>query len=235
MCYHTAQTEKNVKKISYQWDLREMAIEGDIPSYYHLNGFERAEVLLITQEQPALIQKARWSIIPPYIENATEYWKKVGGGALNTRIESVFKNETPEWKKEAILSQKCIVLLTGLYKVDSSNGIKKPMYIQKKDKTMFGVLGCYSKNNNNELSTSILTTKADSFFSFHTRMPFMIASKEIPYYFRLTNEDAISAELQSKTTYADYEKYHVSTDVINAHKKSNRQNITDLHQYPSLF
>jgi len=233
MCYHISQKRKGKETLKNVFGMDDIRMDS-VPSYYHLNGYDRGQVMLITQREPEVIQLATWSIAPPNSEDISGYWKKVGGGALNTRIESLFETKTPFWKQEAILEQKCIVIVDGMFKVfTASDGTKIPMYVKRPDDSLFGVLGFYTKQDE-DLTCSLFTTDADDFFKqFHKRMPFTLEPEDTDYYLGLNSEDDFKREIESHRA-SGLQYYPVNSDVINSHVTSNRNDIIQKVDYDAL-
>lgn len=233
MCYNVSQKKKNRETIKNEFGMSDIRAD-IIPSYYHLSGFERGQVMIITEQEPETIQLATWSVAPPNSIAIDEYWKKTGGGCLNTRVESLFESRTPMWKREAILEQKCIIIVDGMFKVyTASNGSKIPMYVRRPDDGLYGVLGYYT-DQEDYLTCSILTTDSDDFFKqFHKRMTFTLEPEETDSFFDLSTEEDFKHLIQNhRTNYMEY--YAVNQDVINSRVESNREDIINKVDYPEL-
>jgi putative SOS response-associated peptidase YedK len=233
MCYNISQKRKNRETIKNEFGMSHIKVD-TIPSYYHLSGFQRGEVMVITEQEPETIQLATWSIAPPHSPSIKDYWKKTGGGCLNTRVESLFESKTPYWKKDAMLNNKCIVLIDGMFKIYTAyNGIKIPMYVRRPNSSLYGILG-YHTEQDNFMSCSILTTDSDEFFkSFHKRMPFALEPEETDRFFDISTVEDYNHLIQThNTNYMEY--YPVHHDVINSRANSNREDITTKVNYPEL-
>ncbi|PQV51223.1 putative SOS response-associated peptidase YedK [Jejuia pallidilutea] len=233
MCYHTSQKKQNRETIKNDFGVNK--IDSDfIPTYYHVNGFQRPQMMVITEQEPEKIQLATWSIAPPNSEDMVGYWKKTGGGCINTRIESLFESKTPYWKKDAILGNKCVFIIDGMFKVyTASNKNKIPMLVRRPNDELFGVLGYYTEQGG-ILTASMLTTDSDDFIGqFHKRMTFAFEPQDVEYFFKLNSEEDFKNEIQAHKT-RGFEYYSVSHDVINSHKESNRPDIVSKVEYPEL-
>lgn len=233
MCYHISQKLKGKETIKNAFGMDEIRMDA-VPSYYHLNGYDRGQVMVVTQQEPEVIQLATWSIAPPNSDDVSGYWKKVGGGALNTRIESLFETKTQLWKKEAILEHKCIVIVDGMFKVfTASNGTKIPMYVKRPDDSLYGVLGYYTQQDE-ALTCSLFTTDSDEFFKqFHKRMAFTMEPEDTDYYLGLNTEEDFKREIENHQS-RGLQYYSVNKDVINSHVPSNRKGIIQKVDYDVL-
>lgn len=237
MCYHISQTEKDIDKILNQFDCEDFDFGNDdpMPFYYDLNGFSRENVMIITEEEPNLIQLAKWSISPPNHNQPSLYWSKVGGGSLNTKVESIYDEystrKTPQWKKSAIMRNKCIVLVTGLFKVftGSYNPITKKnnkhsILVSREKRVIFGVLGYYTEQLLDEKYCSILTTNSDDFFDFHKRMPFTIDPSEKNKIFNtLKNQRDFAKFILEHKSINDLKKYEVTKNIFNSTIDTNNE------------
>ncbi|WP_406683528.1 SOS response-associated peptidase family protein [Seonamhaeicola sp. MEBiC1930] len=233
MCYHTSQKKKGRKTIKDDFGVD--LIDADhIPTYHHVNGFQRPQMMVITEHEPEKIQLATWSIAPPNSFDVEGYWKKTGGGCINTRIESLFEAKTPNWKRVAILEHKCVFIIDGMFKVfTASNGKKIPMFVRRPNNELFGVLGYYTKQDH-ALTASMLTTTSDAFIGqFHKRMTFAFEPQDVNYFFNLNTEEDFKNEIKIHQT-RGFEYFSVSHDVINSHKDSNRPDIIERFEYPEL-
>lgn len=213
---------------------KEANFEEDLlPSYHHLNGFDHGQLMVVTQDEPDLIQLATWGIVPPnYTGDFKEYWRKYAGGALNTRDDKFFLQNS--WKDDSIEEKKCLIIVDGIYephKVDGERPI--PFFFERPDSSHFCLWGIYTQHD--ELITcSVMTTRANLLFEkIHNgakRMPFCIDPEDIDYHLRLKREHDIKME------FVDFESVDliarpVSRDVMNSHVMSNYKGITDKADY----
>ena len=261
MCYHISQTKKDRDEISELFDYREVHLD-EIPTFYHLNGFERKNVLVITQQDDTEIMQAVWSVAPPpeLIEieagkqnpkysSVSEYWtsknyygKPLGGSVLNTVSENLFTEKVARWKSDAMIQQKCVVLATGFFEPHKHKGNSYPHFVKSTEHEMFGFCGYYTVQDDDILTCSILTIEAnEQMKQIHNtptkngyRMPMTIPPEDIDYYFKLNTADALRAEF-SEYRSLNYENYTVSQDINSSKVQSNRRDILDEVHYPGLI
>lgn len=236
MCYHVSQREKSPERIVRMYG-KEMVFEKELmPVYNHLNGFEHGNLMVITQDDPDVIQLATWGIVPPnYTGDFTEYRRKYAGGVLNTRDDKFFLNNT--WKDDSIEERKCLIIVDGIYEPRKVEGHKPiPYFFERENSEHFCLWGIYTQHD--ELITcSVLTTRANPLFEeIHNgakRMPFCIHPDDVDYYLRLKRERDIKMEFVDFES-VELEVRPVSRDVMNSHVKSNYEGITDKVDYPEL-
>ena len=235
MCYHIKNKKKEPVLIERCFDLRPLKIDVP-PFYYHLNGFDRGQVMVITQEEQEIIQTATWSVAPPNCTDIQGYWKQKGGSVLNTRDDSLFSPKLAEWKSEAVLYQKCIIIVSGFYEPHRSNDISYPYLLYKEDYNLFGLLGYYT-NQEDFLTCSILTTTADDYLSkIHNkakRMPLTLDPTDVEYYLNLNTEENLKREFKEFRSIELLNK-PVDKSVLNSRVDSNKKEILQEMYYPEL-
>ena len=236
MCYHISQREKRLSVIMDRFG-REANFEDELlPHYYHMNGFEHGNIMVITQDEPDLIQLGTWGIVPTnYTGDFKEYWKKYGGGSLNARDDKFFLGNT--WKDQCIEEQKCLIIVDGIFEPHKIEGAKPiPYYFEQKDSSHFCLWGIYTRHDD-LIACSVLTTRANPLFDrIHNgakRMPFCIDPQDVGYYLRLKREQDIKMEFVDFLSIELFER-PVSRDVLNSHKKSNRPDIVQKSTYAEL-
>ncbi|WP_417445275.1 SOS response-associated peptidase [Joostella sp.] len=237
MCYHISQRQKNPQKIADIFEVETALTEDKIPVHYHLNGFTHGKLLVITQEDPDQIQLATWGIAPPkYSEAITEYWKKYTGGTLNTRDDKFFQSYH-NWKDDALLEQKCLILIDGLYEPHKpKKGKNIPFFFERPNKEMFALFGIYTKQTD-QLTCSVITTTADPLFErIHNgakRMPMCVDPQDKDYMLSLPNEEILKEEFKIFKS-IPLEAYPVSRDVTNSHVESDNARIIEKVTYDEL-
>ncbi|MEX0312656.1 MAG: SOS response-associated peptidase family protein, partial [Allomuricauda sp.] len=253
MCYHISQRQERLEKIMDSFDV-EAEFENELlPVYHHLNGFDHGQVMIITQEDPELLQLGTWGLVPPseeldipvgeqdyqdsflpYEGDFNSYWKKVGGGSLNTKDLKFFvpegkKERHPNWKNRAILNNKCLIIVDGLYEphhLEDSKIRPIPHYFEQENSEPFALWGIYT-HHDGVYTCSVLTTKANEHFErIHNkakRMPFCIDPMDKGYYLnKLNSEHDIRVEFIEFNS-IELKDIPVSRDVTNSHVKSNRE------------
>ncbi|PCJ92267.1 MAG: hypothetical protein COA50_15665 [Flavobacteriaceae bacterium] len=235
MCYHTALREKQKEVYEQVFDIH-LNLESELlPLHFHQNGFDRQNVLIITQEDSEHVQLAKWGIAPPE-SDIEAYWKKVGGGSLNNRDDKFFTT-APEWKDESLLYKKCLIIVDGLYEPHKvSNAKPIPYLFEQENQALFALLGIYTEHD--EMFTcSVITTSADPLFEeIHNgakRMPMCVDPLDKDYYLNMTKEHDIRAEFINFRS-IKLNAHPVNRDALNSHVKSDREDIVEKVYYPEL-
>ncbi len=232
MCFHI-HSILNKKPKSFVEDLFSAQFQEDAPSsYHHVNGFQHPQLMVITQEEPNLIQKATWSIAPPNYFDLPDYWKTKGGSTLNTRDDSLFSERAAGWKSEAALQRKCLVLVSGYFEPHKVANVSYPYLLHRRDFELFGLVGIYTKQKDNSLTFSVLTTKADDLLSrVHNaakRMPMSVLPEDKDSIFSITTEEHLKKEFQIGYS-VPLEAKPVHRDILNSRIDTNAERyLTDI-------
>jgi putative SOS response-associated peptidase YedK len=121
--------------------------------------------------------KPAWMKLPPLKE-----------GFVNARAETV---STKPAFRNAFNKRRCLIVADGYYEWKEMEGVKKPFYIQKKDKEVFALAGLWEED-----TCVVLTTKAnDSLSLIHERMPILIQEMDFESWL---NPKADKAWVQDK-------------------------------------
>lgn len=226
MCFHIHSLIGSKPK-SYVEDLFDASFStDDTPNDHHANGFDCPELLIITQEEPLKLQKARWSILPPNCWSAKDYRRKKGGSALNTRDDSFFSNKIATWKSEAVLYQKCLVLVTGFFEPHRVGKVSYPYLLHRSEFQLFGLAGIYTKQQDGLLTFSIITTRANKFLEkVHNgakRMPISLLPEEKMKLLARTSEESLT-QLFDEQQSVPLQAMPVHRDILNAQKDTNSE------------
>ena len=183
MCYSTAlrkQREKIEQRILSQIPAK-FSKESTYKPYYHLNGFTHDNLQIITMDKPKQIVDAEWGLIPSWSAHNPEGFRKKSN-TLNARSESIFEKAS---YKESAESKRCLILADGFFEPHHENGQAIPYFCYQPSKEfpegdLFLFAGLYNELDDNNLTTTILTTEANPFFmEVHNkgkRMPLILDS-----------------------------------------------------------
>jgi putative SOS response-associated peptidase YedK len=136
MCYHTIQT-----KLALQIEKRfnaKIKDKATFEKHEHINGFQFPETLVITNENPKVIEYYNWGLIPQWSNN-----DKIKAMTLNARIETVDKKRS--FKDN--INQRCLIIANGFYEwqwLDSKGKNKIKYKIEINNEELFAFAGLYS-------------------------------------------------------------------------------------------
>ncbi len=234
MCYHVKQTRKDREYLESSFDA-DLRFES-IPTYFHVNGFQRPSMMIITQEEPNIIQLGTWSVAPPQCADMPQYWKEKGGSVLNTRDDSLFTFKAAEWKTEAMLTQKCIMIVSGFYEPHKVDSTSYPYLLHRPDFEAFGLCGYYTQQETGP-TFSIVNMQANDLLSkVHNaakRMPMTIDPDEKENYFELNTEEDLKKEFATRYC-IQLDHRAVDRSVLNSRIDSNTESIIQEVHHPII-
>lgn len=232
MCYHLSNTKK-APELEDRFDAR----FEDVFSYeinYHLNGFDKKPVYIISQQEDHLIEPASWGLLPENAINEAQFKRKFN--TLNAKSESLF---TSNFWKEPIRQRRCLILADGFFESKHIGKHKYPHYIRLKSKAAFSLAGIYTYHHNGSFSCSIVTKEANPFMAeIHNskkRMPLILdKSLERDWLNASFSQSSIEELIKEGFTKEQFEAYTVSRDVTNSRVKSDRKDILEPFYYTEL-
>lgn len=152
------------------------------PSYYY-HAFELPKIPVITSDKPDKIELYQWGLIPSWTRNE-EYANDIRYKTFNAKSETI--TEKPSFRN-AVKSNRCLVISKGFYEWQTIGKEKFPYYIYLKDQEIFTFAGVFDHWTNHEtgeiLKTfSIITTHANSLMekihNVKKRMPVILAKED---------------------------------------------------------
>ena len=164
MCFHYS-IKKTKKQIENHFNVQFEESTLFEPTQ-HANAFTHPLMPIITNDKPDTIQLFKWGLIPNWVKEK-ERAKEISNMTLNARVETV--KEKPSFK-EAIKSQRCLVIADGFYEWKTEGKRKTKYFIEHAEKPLFAFAGIWNSWANKqtgeiENTFSILTQKANSFMA----------------------------------------------------------------------
>lgn len=147
--------------------------------YYHASGFLHPGIPIISQENPGLIQKVEWGLIPAWARDKQKA-EELRNYNFNAKCETIF--EKPSFK-QSIRVRRCLILADGFYEWHTAGGKKYPFFVSMKDGTPFAMGGIHDQwvdRTTGEIKKtfSLITTPANPLMArIHNtkqRMPLII-------------------------------------------------------------
>jgi len=116
----------------------------------------------------------KWGLVPSWADDP-----KIGNKMLNARSETV--RDKPAFKS-LIRRKRCIIPADGFYEWRKDGGVKQPMRIVHRDRSLFSMAGLYDTwlaPDGTKLNTcTILTTTPNALMSpIHDRMPVILSQE----------------------------------------------------------
>ncbi|MFZ4725532.1 MAG: SOS response-associated peptidase [Paludibacter sp.] len=243
MCFTVAIVRNNQLEIASRYydslppkfDKRDNLTE--LPIYYFVSGFSHPTLQIIKQDG---IFQYNWGLIPSWIKDIQSA-NDIRSKTLNAMGETVF--EKPSFKK-SIISQRCILPVTGFYEWRDVNGVKYPYLIHATENEIFSLASIYDTwidRNTGEIKNtfSIITTPANSLMekihNLKKRMPLILSPEdETKWLDADLNSDQIK-KLIKPFNAQDMSAYTISRAANNARNERNVAEILENVEYPELI
>lgn len=208
----------------------------ELTEYYFVSGFSHPALPIVKHDG---IFRYEWGLIPSWvkdIQTATEIRSKT----LNAMGETVF--EKPSFKK-SIISQRCLLPVSGFYEWRDVNGVKFPYFIHPADNEMFSLGAIYDtwidrKTGEIKNTFSILTTSAnplmEKIHNLKKRMPLILSPSDQTKWLDSELKPQQINELIKPFPESDMTAYTISRRANNARNNRNVPEILEKVEYPGL-
>ena len=132
----------------------------------YANAFSKPTLPVIVNSEPDRIHLFKWGLIPHWVKGE-ENANKISSATFNARSETIF--EKPSFR-DAIKTQRCLVIADGFFEWKSEGKTKMRHFIQIKDNELFAFAGIWNswvnKNTAEVVNTfSIITQEANPFMA----------------------------------------------------------------------
>jgi putative SOS response-associated peptidase YedK len=126
---------------------------------YHTNGFDHADVPVITNQEPDKIAFFSWGLIPYWVRD-TKQAVQLSNKTLNAQGEHIF--EKPSFR-EAAKRRRCLILVDGFYEHHHKNGKTFPYHIVHREEEPIALGALWERWENKEegilrYTVSLVTT-----------------------------------------------------------------------------
>jgi putative SOS response-associated peptidase YedK len=164
---------------------------------YHINGFTHPKIPVITNKQPDLVQGYHWGLIPNWTKDE-EQAQALRNVTLNAKSETLFEKSS---FKDAALTNRCIVLVSGFFEWKTVGKDKVPHYIYCPDTPILPLAGLYSTwvnpiNQEQVNTVTIVTTAANELMvEIHNtkqRMPVILRNHHVNAWLDSATNSAIA-------------------------------------------
>lgn len=152
----------------------------ELPYHYLVSGFSYPRLAIVKQDSVSLYE---WGLVPSWVKDQKTA-DDIHSKTLNAVGETVF--EKPSFRK-SILSQRCLLPVSGFYEWREVNGVKYPYYIQLKEQDYFSLGSIYDTWINKDTGEirntfSIITTPAnpimEKIHNLKKRMPLILSTED---------------------------------------------------------
>ncbi|MHA2405233.1 MAG: SOS response-associated peptidase [Candidatus Hermodarchaeia archaeon] len=198
MCYHYTVPDIDLLKTRFDVSISEIEVFDRV---YHVSGFVKPQLPVITNDAPNSIQMLSWGLIPHWVRDLTTA-TKLQSRLLNARSETI--HEKPAFRS-LITSKRCMVLADGFFEWRHYGGRAYPYYIQLSTGEPFAFAGLWDNWTNPETGAllktyTIITTWANPLLeqvhNKRKRMPVILhKADERPWLTLDLGQDAIDSLL----------------------------------------
>lgn len=233
MCYETALTKLKGQVQKY-FD-KDFVFEDNYEPYYHRSGFTHPKLYVVKMDEPNAIYPASWGYVPRWgLDDIQGFRKKYN--TLNVKSETLFKGIS----KEAAYTKRCLIIADGFFEPHKRAVESLPYFCYIPSKTfddgrhLFAFGGIYSEaeNDTTNLNCSILTMKANSFFTeIHNvkkRQPLVFDEGLYNEWFNPDLNEATILELMTNGfTSQEFKAHPVSPNLYKRNVNTNKPYIID--------
>jgi putative SOS response-associated peptidase YedK len=217
VCYHISNHQKQaVIKKKFKRNFKE---ENDFKEAYHINGFDKPLIPVISNENSTVIQLYRWRLVPEYVVDEDKF----KANTLNARAEELFS--TSSYKNYS--QNRCLVICTGFFEPHKINGGKQTQsyYIKPLNESFFTLGAIWSKWKD-QYTCSIVTVEASPLMKkIHNdgeRMPLILQNDTANQWLaKDLDQEKIKSLMTSYAADDELEAYRVMDGIMNARLNTN--------------
>lgn len=128
-----------------------------------INGFEEANLSMVTMENNKEITFAIWGLMP---QNFKEDWQQFQNHAntLNVPVQDL---EQVAWMKESLRHRRCAIIVSGFYTHRLKNGNTTSYYLCRPDGNPFYLAGVYNVLEDGFQCSALITNKTNNFVAHY--------------------------------------------------------------------
>lgn len=206
---------------------------------FHINGFNKPIMPVITNDEPESLNLYRWGMIPFWVKDEKSA-EDISSKTLNAREETIF--EKPSFKN-SIKSKRCLIPSTGFFEWMHYKGNAYPHFIFLRDEKIFSFAGIWSDWTNKSTGEimhtfSIITTEANPLMAkIHNkkkRMPVILKKNDETKWL---DNDLDEESIRNLLVPFDENKmnaYTISKLITDRSRNSNVKEVIDKYEYNEL-
>jgi len=204
-------TQRHPKEdIAERFDVPEAMFFAEIRERYNVAPSQTIPAIVQEAEGERALVGFKWGLVPRWAKDPA-----VGNRMINAKAETLA--EKPSFK-QALQKRRCLIPADGFYEWKKDGKAKQPLYIRKKDESLFAFAGLWeewSPPGGETLRTcTIITTEPNELLStIHHRMAAILLPEEEALW--LNPESGVEAALRCLRPYplSDLERVPVSKAV----------------------
>ncbi|MCC6187223.1 MAG: SOS response-associated peptidase family protein [Chitinophagaceae bacterium] len=216
MCYHVS-NNKNQKAIKSRFK-KEFENEDAFEPAFHLNGFDKPLLPVISNEDSSLIKMYRWRLIPENVQDESAFL----ANTLNARADELFTKSS----YKNYVQNRCLIVCTGFFEPHKAIGGKThSYYIQPKKEPFFTLAGIWTQWQGIH-TCSIITVDASPLMAeVHNdgkRMPLILDEQmSTDWLQKKLSKEEMTAIMNHKIGDENLTAFRVIDGVMNAQQNTN--------------
>ena len=207
----------------------------DFREKYLVSGFSHPELPIVKQGS---IELGEWGLIPSFIIRENQA-KDIQNKTLNARDDTIHERKS---YKDAIISQRCVLVIDGFFEWRYTPTQKIPYYVYPTDSTVFYLRCIYNSWTDKETGEmkntfSIITTEANPMMKFihnsKKRMPLILILNKDDIARWIDPESSLESvnQLMKPHNESHMNAHTISKDASYINKNRNYPEIKDLVEY----
>ena len=238
MCFTISVTSGKTKKAIFDYLNSNMGVQmhfdfNDFGEKHLVSGFAHPDLPIVKQGS---IELAEWGLVPSFAVRE-EQARDMQNKTLNARADTIYERRS---FKDAIIKQRCVLVVDGFFEWRHAATEKIPYYIYPTDGTVF-YLGCiytsWADKESGEIKDtfSIITTEANPMMEFihnnKKRMPLILDKNDIAVWINPESPKETVNHLMKPYNETLMSAHTISKDAGNASKNRNYPEIKDVVEY----
>ncbi len=238
MCFTISVTSDKTKKAIFDYLNSNEGVQmhvnfDDFEEKHLVSGFAHPELPIVKQGS---IELGEWGLVPSFVVREDQA-KDIQNKTLNARADTIYERKS---YKNAIVSQRCVLVVDGFFEWRHAPTQKIPYYIYPKDETVF-YLGCIYNNwtdkETGEIKDtfSIITTEANALMEFihnnKKRMPLILNKSDIATWINPQSTPNMVNHLMKAYDENLMSAHSISKDASYANRNRNYPEIKDAVEY----
>lgn len=163
------------REIEKRFNVPESLSFEDISERYNIAPSQLVPVVIPQRDGDRALLNMKWGLVPSWAKDPS-----IGNRMINAKAETL--SEKPSFRN-AFQQRRCLIPADGFYEWRKDGKLKQPLYIRKKDKSLFAFAGLFEHAHSpaeNMIGTcTIITTEPNELLStIHHRMAVILTPED---------------------------------------------------------
>ncbi|MBL8148785.1 MAG: SOS response-associated peptidase [Blastocatellia bacterium] len=165
--------QHSTAEVAERFEVQEIAFQ--LTPRYNIAPSQQIAAIVAQTPTTRKLEQFKWGLVPSWAKEPT-----IGNRMINARAETL--TEKASFKK-AFIQRRCIIPADGFYEWTGEGRSRKPLYIQRIDRKLFGLAGLWEEWRAPDSSTlrscTIITVEPNRFISaIHHRMAVILMPED---------------------------------------------------------